>query len=99
MQQTLAKQVVTTSTFSEIHLVAGVDVACDKHSEKLIAAVALLDAQTLELVETTDVEDQAQFPYIPGLFSFREIPPLSLALEKLEKTPDLIVCDGHSTLR
>ena len=35
------------------------------------------------------------FPYIPGLLSFREIPPLLAALRKLREMPDLLFCDGH----
>jgi len=36
-----------------------------------------------------------QFPYIPGLLSFREIPALLAALRKLRKLPDLLFCDGQ----
>jgi len=35
------------------------------------------------------------FPYIPGLLSFREIPVLLEALKKLPAQPDLVFCDGH----
>ena len=35
------------------------------------------------------------FPYVPGLLSFREIPALLAALKKLEKMPDLFFCDGQ----
>lgn len=36
-----------------------------------------------------------EFPYIPGLLSFREIPALLAALEELKGTPDLFFCDGQ----
>ena len=36
-----------------------------------------------------------EFPYIPGLLSFREIPALLAALEKLQNMPDLLFCDGQ----
>ncbi|WP_390623649.1 endonuclease V [Vibrio mangrovi] len=45
---------------------------------------------TLEVIETQTAEDEVHFPYIPGLFSFRELPPLLKAFEKVQQTPDLI---------
>ncbi|MCA1638322.1 MAG: deoxyribonuclease V, partial [Acidobacteria bacterium] len=36
-----------------------------------------------------------QFPYVPGLLSFRETPVAIKALEKLQNAPDLILCDGQ----
>jgi deoxyribonuclease V len=35
------------------------------------------------------------FPYIPGLLSFREIPVLLAALRKLQSMPDLLFCDAQ----
>ena len=36
-----------------------------------------------------------EFPYIPGLLSFREVPALLAALKKLKELPDLLFCDGQ----
>lgn len=36
-----------------------------------------------------------EFPYVPGLLSFREIPALLAALKKLRELPDLLFCDGQ----
>lgn len=36
-----------------------------------------------------------RFPYVPGYLSFREIPPIMAALERLSTQPDVIICDGH----
>ena len=95
LQQELAAKVIKVDQLNEIHLVAGVDVAYEKNGDKLIAAVVILDANTLEVIETVTAENRAQFPYIPGLFSFRELPPLIQAFAKLNHLPDLIVCDGQ----
>jgi deoxyribonuclease V len=35
------------------------------------------------------------FPYIPGLFAFRELPAVLDALARLHISPDIIICDGH----
>lgn len=95
LQQRLASKVIKEDKLNQIQFVAGVDVAYAKESNKLVAAVVILDADTLEVIETVIAEDKAQFPYIPGLFSFRELPSLIKAFAKLNHTPDLIVCDGQ----
>ena len=95
LQLKLAKQVIKTNQLDTINTIAGVDVAYDKHSDKLVAAVVVLDANTLEVIETASAKDIEQFPYIPGLFSFRELPPLIKAFEQLKHKVDLIVCDGQ----
>ena len=48
----------------------------------MFAAVVTQDLETLATLETGTHEDLACFPYLPGLFSFREIPPLAEALAK-----------------
>ena len=78
-----------------VRTVAGVDVAYDEASDHLVAAVTVLDAQHLTVLETASFEGEATFPYVPGLFSFRELPAVLRALEKLAAPPDLLVCDGQ----
>jgi deoxyribonuclease V len=79
----------------DIRLVAGVDVSYATGSDALVAAAVVLDAATLEPVETAVVEGSVTFPYVPGLLAFRELPPVLAALEKLTCTPQLLVCDGY----
>ena len=95
LQLELSSKVQVVDQFVDIQYVAGVDVAYQKEGDKLVAAVVVLDAVTLQVVETVMAEDVAVFPYIPGLFSFRELPSLIKAFEKLEHVPDLVVCDGQ----
>lgn len=75
-------------------LVAGLDVHYHGNDD-LTAAVVVLDATTLAPVERVAVHGKVAFPYVPGLFAFRELPTLIEALERLTVTPDLLVCDGH----
>ncbi|GAB2853371.1 endonuclease V [Actinoallomurus bryophytorum] len=76
-----------------LRTVAGLDVAYA--DDRLAAAVVVLDADSLDVVEEATVLDRPAFPYIPGLFAFRELPALVGALRELTVTPDLLVCDGH----
>ena len=78
--------------------VAGLDVAYAGDGEdtgtRLAAAVVVLDAATLDVVEESVAVGTAAFPYVPGLFAFRELPTLVTALRGLATVPDLLVCDG-----
>lgn len=59
------------------------------------AAVAVLSFPDLQLQETSIARRPTSFPYIPGFLSFREIPAVLDALEKIKLTPDIILCDGQ----
>jgi deoxyribonuclease V len=55
----------------------------------------LWDLEGHREVETESVCSEIRFPYIPGLFAFREAPALLKALERLNTRPQLLICDGH----
>ncbi|SED64165.1 Endonuclease V [Amycolatopsis tolypomycina] len=74
--------------------VTGLDVAYDDDGD-IAAAVVTLETAGLTVVEERTHRARAVFPYEPGLFAFRELPPLLAALERLDRTPDVLVCDGH----
>ncbi|QLQ39401.1 deoxyribonuclease V [Micromonospora robiginosa] len=75
--------------------VAGLDVAYAESGDRLAAAVTVLDAVGLDVVDEAVHVGRPAFPYVPGLFAFREMPALLAALDKLTVRPDLLVCDGH----
>ncbi|MEU4764414.1 endonuclease V [Actinosynnema sp. NPDC023794] len=74
--------------------VAGLDVSY-ADDDRLAAAIVVLDAESLRTVDSVVVTGKADFPYVPGLFAFRELPSLLEAVGKLTVTPDLLVCDGQ----
>jgi deoxyribonuclease V len=96
LQEDLAQHVIRVDRIpAKIHLIAGVDAAYRTETHEVFSAVALFDVDQMRVVETLVGESHCGFPYVPGLFSFREIPAISVALEKLETAPDLVICDAH----
>lgn len=95
LQQQLAKQVRLADDFGTINLVAGVDVGFEDEGRVTRAAVAVLEFPALELEEVAIGRCKTRFPYVPGLLSFRELPAVLKALEKLQSVPDILLCDGQ----
>ena len=95
IQNQLRKMVVSRGRVSKPGLVAGADAAFDKGSGRVHACVVVLAFPNLEVVEIAVHHGPISFPYVPGLLSFREAPPLLAAFEKIRRTPDVIFIDGH----
>ena len=95
LQNQWRERVIQTDDFPTINTIAGVDVAYSKDETHLVGAVVVLDAQSLAIQTISYAEERVSFPYVPGLFSFRELPSLLAAFAKLEALPDLVVCDGQ----
>jgi deoxyribonuclease V len=75
--------------------VAGVDVHFSRAGDTAYAAVVLLDADTLEIVESAQAVLPVTFPYRSGYLSFREVPVALAALAMLPAPPDLLMVDGQ----
>jgi len=95
IQKALRPQLVFKEFRSKIVFVAGADVSCSKKTDRLWAGVIVLRYPGFEKVEERWVEETSTFPYVPGLLSFREIPPLLKAFQRIAHEPDLIFCDGQ----
>ena len=95
LQKGLSRKIIKNDCFSEIKYIAGADVAYKADSELLTAAVVILDASNHSIIESITVTSKATFPYVSGLFSFRETPALLKAFKKVTITPDLIICDAQ----
>ncbi len=75
--------------------VAGVDVHYERRLNRTWAAAVLLDWSNLALEESALAWRPTEFPYVPGLLSFRETPAALEALACLGERPDLLFVDGH----
>lgn len=94
-QQRLVSLVKLMGKLNLCRYVAGADVAYTRSHRHLVAAVVLWCTESNRVVEHYLVRQPAQFPYVPGLLSFRESPAISEALQGLRQRPDLLMIDGH----
>jgi deoxyribonuclease V len=95
IQRRLAGQVSRNSEGVTPHFIAGVDISAGKAQGVARVAVVVLSYPEVRLVETKAVQRELDFPYIPGLLSFRELPLILVVCEQLTVTPDLILVDGQ----
>lgn len=95
LQRQLRGTVIAKDRFRKIRTVAGVDVGFIDDGRRTRAAVVVLSFPGLEPIEQSTATQRTTFPYVPGLLSFREIPAILAAMDKLSTRPDLILCDGQ----
>ncbi|MCJ7602257.1 MAG: deoxyribonuclease V [Desulfobulbaceae bacterium] len=96
IQKELASAVVRHLTGQrQIRFVAGVDAAFSPDGAHYLAGVVVWDAEDQVVVEQHLACRRLVFPYIPGLLTFREAPAIIAALRKLQRPPDVLLCDGQ----
>jgi deoxyribonuclease V len=95
LQRQLRERVVRTDAFSEIRYVAGADAAFSRSDKLAYGAVVVYEYPSLTEVERAWAARPLEFPYVPGLLSFRELPVLLEAFAKLRHSPDLLIFDAH----
>lgn len=95
IQTHLQPEVITEDQLTNVQYIAGVDMGFEEDGTVSRAAVVVLNFPSLQLHEQAIARRPTTFPYIPGFLSFREVPAVLDALEKISTTPDLILCDGQ----
>src|SRR3990172_126109 len=95
VQEALRGNVIAKNRVGKVRTVAGIDVGFEKDGAVTRAAVVVLEFPSLELREQALARKPTQFPYVPGYLSFREIPAVLAAMERLKTEPDLLLCDGQ----
>ncbi len=94
LQKKLRSEVKLVPLRAKPVLIGGCDVSMNRFATEGFAGFVTLTYPELQLVDHAVVKDIIPMPYIPGLLSFREIPMLVKAWEKLKTKPDLVVVDG-----
>jgi len=95
LQREMRGQVIPVNRPGTVRFVAGLDGAFSRDGTQCIAGVVLWDLIAQRVVEQHTARRKLEFPYIPGLLSFREIPAWVAALRKLRQVPDMLMCDGQ----
>ena len=100
IQNRLRRQLILDQAPAEIRTIAGVDVSNEIGSNRLFASVVVLDLahpqpKGFPILEVATADLEIDFPYIPGLLSFREIPVVLKAWGKLKTRPHCLMADGQ----
>ncbi len=97
IQQLLRAQVEEGPSLrpEDVRLALGTDVSYLRTERLALAAAVCCRAPDLFVEERQVSESPLDFPYVPGLLSFRELPALLPALRTLRCKPDVILVDGQ----
>lgn len=74
-------------------LVGGADVSFKKR--RAVGAVVVLSLPEFKVIESVRKVSKIPYPYIPGLFTFREGPVLEKCFRALKNEPEVIIFDGQ----
>lgn len=97
LQNYLRSRVVLEDLFvSSLRYVGGIDVSYSQvgKNAKAFSAVVVLDILTWSMVDLSVAWMESSVPYIPGFLSFREVPVILEAMDKLTVLPDIWLVDG-----
>lgn len=84
---------ITGGRLPETGKILGLDVSYRRGNKTLTASAVLLSFPEMKVLGTWRKDGVMEFPYIPGLLSFREVPPLLPLLSEIPE-PDIIMVDG-----
>lgn len=94
-QEKLREMINIKPLQQQVHTVAGSDISYDRGSKKVYAGIVVFSYPDLEMKVRSAVVTEVDFPYIPGLLAYRELPPLQKAWKQLKVKPDVLIMDGH----
>jgi deoxyribonuclease V len=81
-----------------VRLVAGADCSFNRFGKTFWGGVVVCDAEdAFRAVDAAVVRMEVDFPYLPGLLGFREVPVLSEAFSRLKVVPEVTLVDAQGT--
>ncbi|MFM8395753.1 MAG: deoxyribonuclease V [Acidobacteriota bacterium] len=95
IQKRLREEIRLGELKRDVRTIGGADISFNRFSKVVYAGIVVLRLPDLELIDSVAIRTTVNFPYIPGLLSFRETPPLLEAWGELNHRPDLLMLDGH----
>lgn len=93
IQERLRPLVLLSDGISGVRAVAGLDVGFPLGRAR--AAAVVFSYPALEQLDVAIAELPVEFPYIPGLLTFREGPAALAALDRLTVPWDVLLCDAQ----
>ena len=95
IQNELRDKVIIDDKYDPPLTIAGLDVGYDPAAGEAKAALVVMQYDDLQIIEEITATAKTDFPYIPGLLSFREIPAIQKIFEMIDTRPDMIIVDGQ----
>jgi deoxyribonuclease V len=93
LQNQLRRKIRLKKMAAPPKLVCGADVSFRKG--KAVGIVVVLSLPELKMIESVCKVSKISYPYIPGLFTFREGPVLEKCFRALKNKPEVIIFDGQ----
>jgi deoxyribonuclease V len=76
IQKEMRSKVTIESLTKPVRTIAGADISLNRFAKEIFAGIIVLSYPELEVIEYATLQSETDFPYIPGLLSFREAPAL-----------------------
>jgi len=97
LQKELVYRLLLEGDVKDADLIAGVDCSSYGSTGTMVGAVVIWSVSEGRIVTSVTASAEAEFPYVPGLLAYRELPVLLKAFRELDVIPDAVICDGQGT--
>ncbi|AUM11362.1 hypothetical protein Kalk_02480 [Ketobacter alkanivorans] len=98
IHKNLRAWIITEGDCSQPRLVGRISLTSNNESDQsatIQACITVQSSPSKTLLERKVAIKTAKFPLEPGLYAFRKVPAIIAALNKLNRVPDLFICDGR----